>query len=336
MTQQKEDNNRSGEHTPDPRDWLAAIIEGSEDAIISKDLTGQIQSWNPGATRLFGYEPAEVIGQPITILIPEDRLEEEPRIISAIRNGRRVEHFETVRRRKDGSLVDLSLSISPIRNSAGTIVGASKIARDISERRLAEERQQLLLGEMRHRVKNLFAVASAIVSITGRSEDAPHAAIQAIHDKLQALAHAHEMTMAKWDEDSSGEGQSDLISLIQIVLKPYQSGEVVTVEGDLVPIRDTAATHLALLFYELATNSAKYGALSVLDGQLVVRIHDASPKVHIVWEEIGAPPLQADAKSGFGSLLEKSLAKALAATVHREWRTTGLFATVELELSALQ
>src|SRR5690606_13017207 len=112
-----------------------------------------------------GYEPEEVIGKPITLLIPHDRTNEEPRILSEIKAGRRVQHFETVRRRKDGSQLELSLTISPVRNIDGIIVGASKIARDITERRLAEERQCLLLGEMHHRVKNLFAVTSAIVSL---------------------------------------------------------------------------------------------------------------------------------------------------------------------------
>lgn len=114
------------EYTPDPRDWLAAIIEGSDDAIISKDLSGIIRSWNPGAARLLGYRSEEMIGRPITVLIPADRIDEEPHIIEEISRGRRVEHFETVRRRKDGSLIDLSLTISPIRDTSGHIVGASR------------------------------------------------------------------------------------------------------------------------------------------------------------------------------------------------------------------
>lgn len=108
---------------PDPRDWLVAIINGSDDAIISKDLNGYIRTWNAGATRLFGYAADEVVGKPITILIPKERLDEEPAILAEIRRGNRVDHFETVRRRKDGSPVDLSLTISPERNSRGAIVG---------------------------------------------------------------------------------------------------------------------------------------------------------------------------------------------------------------------
>ncbi|MEP7355338.1 MAG: PAS domain S-box protein [Acidobacteriota bacterium] len=117
------------------RTLLSAIVDSSEDAIISKDLNGIITSWNVGAERLFGYQEAEAIGQPVTILIPPNHLDEEPEIIARIRAGERVDHFETVRRAKTGELLDISLTISPIRDAKGRVVGASKIARDIRERK---------------------------------------------------------------------------------------------------------------------------------------------------------------------------------------------------------
>jgi len=123
---------------------LAAIVEFSEDAIVSKDLTGVITSWNRSAERLFGYTAQEAIGQPITLIIPADRRWEEQRILDAIRQGQTVEHFETVRQRKDGTLLEISVTISPIRNERGTIIGASKIARDVTERRQLEAAQRAL------------------------------------------------------------------------------------------------------------------------------------------------------------------------------------------------
>jgi PAS domain S-box-containing protein len=117
---------------------LAAIVESSEDAIISKDLNGTIMSWNQGAERLFGYRADEVIGKPITILIPSDRQDEEREILRRIRQGQRVDHYETVRQRKSGARVDVSLTISPLRDKEGVIIGASKIARDITERKRTE------------------------------------------------------------------------------------------------------------------------------------------------------------------------------------------------------
>jgi len=118
--------------------WLAAIIHSSDDAIISKNLEGIVHSWNEGARRIFGYEPEEMIGQPITKLIPPDRQQEEPAILERLKRGERVDHFETKRITKNGIILDISLSISPIRDSGGRVIGASKIARNITDQKQAE------------------------------------------------------------------------------------------------------------------------------------------------------------------------------------------------------
>jgi len=128
---------------------LAAIVQSSDDAIVGKELDGTIRTWNPGAERLFQYTAAEVVGQPITILIPPDRLSEETHVLTQIRAGHRVEPYETIRRRKDGTEIDVSLTVSPIRDAGGTVIGASKIARDISERRRAERLRDELVERER-------------------------------------------------------------------------------------------------------------------------------------------------------------------------------------------
>ena len=124
---------------------LAAIVESSDDAIIGKTLDGVINTWNEGARRLYGYEPHEVVGKPVTILLPPDRVAEEEQILERLRRGERIDHFETVRVAKDGRQVDVSLTVSPIRDSTGRVIGASKIARDITERKAA--REAVLSGE---------------------------------------------------------------------------------------------------------------------------------------------------------------------------------------------
>jgi PAS domain S-box-containing protein len=137
---------------------LASIVNSSDDAIISKNLDGTITSWNNGAQRLFGYAPEEIIGQSIFKLIPEDRKDEEPKIIDRLKRGERVDHFETVRVRKNGESFPISLTISPMRNTAGIIVGASKIARDISELKAnAREREVLLESERAARAQAEYA-----------------------------------------------------------------------------------------------------------------------------------------------------------------------------------
>jgi PAS domain S-box-containing protein len=129
---------------------LAAIVQSSEDAIISKTLEGIVTSWNPGAERLFGYTAGEMIGQTILKILPADRIQEEPGILERIRKGERVEHFYTVRQTKQGKLVDISLTVSPIKDSDGCIIGASKIARDVTETIIARKK----LEESEERFKN--------------------------------------------------------------------------------------------------------------------------------------------------------------------------------------
>ena len=137
---------------------LASIVDSSDDAIVSKDLHGIITSWNAAAERMFGYTALEMVGQSIRRIIPDDRQLEEDEVLSRIRRGERVEHYETIRRRKDGTLLPVSLTVSPIKTADGTIVGASKIARDVSDRQRAEQERQRLLAIARDasRLKDEF------------------------------------------------------------------------------------------------------------------------------------------------------------------------------------
>jgi PAS domain S-box-containing protein len=141
---------------------LVAVVESSDDAILSKDLNGIIATFNHGAERLFGYRAGEVVGKPVTILIPPDRQHEEPEILARIRRGEQVLHYETKRRRKDGTLVDISLTVSPVRDDQGKIIGASKIARDITERKLSEAR----LRDSERQLQELIAAIPAAIYTT--------------------------------------------------------------------------------------------------------------------------------------------------------------------------
>ncbi|MEQ1887380.1 MAG: PAS domain S-box protein, partial [Bryobacteraceae bacterium] len=145
---------------------LAAIVKSSDDAIISTDADGIITSWNQGAEQLFGYPAIESVGKSVIILLPPDQQDEESGILERIQNGLHVDHSETVRLRKDGSKVWVSLSVSPLRDARGVVIGASKIIRDMTERRRADEHRNILVGELNHRAKNSLAMVRAIASQT--------------------------------------------------------------------------------------------------------------------------------------------------------------------------
>ncbi|OHV79983.1 PAS domain S-box protein [Rhizobium sp. LCM 4573] len=319
--------------------FLAAIVESSDDAIVSKSLQGIITTWNKGAERLFGYSAAEAIGKPITILIPEDRLDEEPAILARIHAGERVDHFETIRRRKDGTLLDISLTISPIRNSAGKIIGASKIARDISDRKRAAERQDLLLREMHHRVKNLFAITGSIITLAARTAQTPSELASSMKDRLVALSQAHEMTLPSFIGDEAfRERSTSLFQLLASLLSPFDqgNGERCRFHGEDVPVSAERVTSLALLFHEYATNAVKYGSLSLAEGRLDVTLNPHGEQYEISWRESGGQPANKAAPNdaGFGTRLEQMIVRALEAEVSRDWLPDGLLIKLSIPCTA--
>ena len=166
--------------------WLASIVDSSDDAIVSKTLDGFITSWNSGAERVFGYFASEAIGKPITLVIPQDRQSEEHEILTRIRRGERIDHFETVRQHKNGSFIVVSLTVSPVKDANGKIVGASKIARDITEQKKNQELIVTLAREAEHRSKNLLANALATVNLSQSSST--EGLKQVIAGRIQALA----------------------------------------------------------------------------------------------------------------------------------------------------
>ncbi|THK36121.1 PAS domain S-box protein [Ensifer sp. MPMI2T] len=180
--------------------YLAAIVESSDDAIISKDLNGIVTSWNKGAERLFGYAADEVIGKPITILIPPGREDEESHILGRIRNGVRIDHYETKRQRKDGSLVDISLTVSPVRDVTGRIVGASKIARNITEQKQAEKTVQARLREQAslYRLTEKLHRAKGIEEVYDAALDAIKAALNCSRASILLFDQSDRMRFVAW------------------------------------------------------------------------------------------------------------------------------------------
>jgi PAS domain S-box-containing protein len=319
---------------------LAAIVESSDDAIVSKDLNGIVATLNPGAERLFGYTADELIGKPIMILIPPDRHDEETEILGRLRRGERVEHYETVRRRKDGSLVEVSLTVSPIKDIEGRIMGASKIARDITERRRAQERQHLVLKEMNHRVKNLFTLAGGVVTLSARSAATPKDLAEGVRERLAALARAHELTLP--DVTNGGEKldrTTTLPTLVETIIAPFVNQEHarVTISGAAVPVSGGAVMSIALLIHEFATNAAKYGALSSQSGHVDVSWSVWKDELLLVWREHGGPLLNGQPENeGFGSLLARlTVTGQMAGKITRDWNEEGLTVNVSAPLERL-
>jgi PAS domain S-box-containing protein len=299
---------------------LASIVETSGDAIVSKNLTGIVTSWNRGAERIFGYTADEMIGRSITTLIPPDRHNEEPEILDRIRRGERVDHYETVRQRKDGSLVDISLTVSPVKDAAGKVVGASKIARDISERKHAQARHQLLTQEIQHRTKNLFAVVQAIVSTSFVGKNTVEDAKAAVISRLGSLGQTHAMLI---DKDWEG---ADLAEIVRAEMNPY-AGRV-QVEGPSLMLTARAAQNFALALHELATNAAKYGALSNATGQVRISwsksVSNGSDLFTFRWQEEGGPPVSPPRQKGFGSaVLEQVMAEHFEVAPHIDFLRSG-------------
>lgn len=290
---------------------LAAIVDSSFDAIISKDLKGVIRTWNGAAEKLFGYTAAEAIGQPILMLIPEDRHSEEVDIISRISRGERVETFETVRLRKDGSTVAVSLTISPIRDIKGRIVGASKIARDISAAKENERRIRILLREVNHRVKNQYAVILSIINETFRRTPSPQEFEQKVRQRIMSLASSHDLLVSA---DWNGASVADLL-MSQLNVIPHE--DLVTISGPLVTVSPAAVQHLGIALHELTTNSMKYGVLGAGRGNIDVNwgieeSEEYGRSFYLRWEETAenaaAESTSSELLGGFGTVVLTRLA----------------------------
>jgi PAS domain S-box-containing protein len=299
---------------------LASIVESSDDGIISKDVNGIITSWNKGAERLYGYSAEEAIGKSVGILIPPEYQEEEYATFERAWRGDRIEHYETVHQHKDGRLIDVSLTVSPTRDAEGKIVGCSKIARDIRERKRSEAQLSALAREAEHRAKNLLANVRAMVQLS--QADTPAGLKEAIAGRIEALANVHSLfAQSRWTG-------AELGSLVKQELSPYsQDGEMRTqIDGPIVVLKPNVAQAIAVALHELATNAAKYGALSVAKGHVRVewsRAEDDQLVLH--WTEAGGPRVNPPTRRGFGiGVMESMIRDGVKGRVQLDWHAEGL------------
>jgi PAS domain S-box-containing protein len=307
--------------------FLAAIVQSSDDAIASKNLDGIITSWNKGAEGVFGYTAEEAIGQPITIVIPQDRQDEERRILTRIRRGERIEHFETIRQHKHGNLIWVSLTISPVKNAEGKIVGASKTARDITEQKRTGEQIATLAREAEHRSKNLLANVQAMVNLS--QADSVADLKKAIEGRIQALANVHSLFVAsRWIG-------AELSTIAQQELAPYSAtGEKrVQTDGPQVLLAPDIAQAVAVALHELATNAVKYGALSTTNGHIDLKwSQEANGRLNLRWIETGGPTVLPPTRRGFGGRIIEQMIAQLKGDTRFDWRAEGLVCEITLRV----
>lgn len=313
---------------------LAAIVESSDDAIISKDLNGTILTWNVAAERLFGYTAKQAVGQPIGLLIPKDRMHEEARLIEKIRSGNALEHLETVRVRSDGIPVDVSITVSPLRDRNNRVIGASTIARDIRDRKAADEHQKAMLAELDHRVKNTLTVVLSLASQTMQQSKSLDHFSEMFEGRILALARAHQILSAcRWKG-------GDLRELIQRTLAPQMGSDGkpekrIRLGGPSVMMPPRVAVGLGMVFHELTTNAVKYGALQDSSGDLGVewrvRNENGETLLECDWIETLKVPNEREFTSGFGfSLIEFAVRKDLGGDVKVDLKPTGLQARISV------
>jgi len=290
---------------------FAAIVESSDDAIISKALDGTITSWNPAAERMFGYTADEVVGKPISVLMPPERHDDMESILGRIRLGERVEHYETVRVAKNGRRIDVSLSVSPVKDSAGRIIGAAKIARDIRERRRAESEREQLLREAQQSVQ----MRDIFLSVAGHELRTPLNALKLqLHNlgrRLAAPKHREAIAKAQAEVDrltsltarlldvarmAAGgfnveKASMDLSELVHEVASRFEpsatrAGSEIRVEtpGPVIGLWDRAAIDQVVT--NLLSNAVKFGDGGPIDVRVErngmtarVRVRDRGPGV---------------------------------------------------------
>ncbi len=259
---------------------LASIVESSEDAIIGKTLDGTILSWNLGAQKIYGYTADEVMGKSISILIPPDKTDEVPSLLQKVRQEQCIEHYETVHMRKDGKQIDIFLTISPIKDSTGMTIGASTIARDITERKKAEEikrflkEKELHLREIHHRVKNNMQIISSLLGLQSRyaSEEKYRKMLTDSQNRIVSMSLIHEK-LYRSNDMTKIDVKDYIRDLVNNLYRSYGTGESMVVfnaDDEDIFLRIDQATPCGLIINELVNNSLKHAFPDRRDGKIEV------------------------------------------------------------------
>ena len=314
---------------------MAAVAASSQDALFGSTPEGYIEAWNPAAERLFGYTASEAIGRHVSMLAgPADHQDQRDFLVRA-RAGEAIGPFDAQRMRKNGSFVDVSIALAPVKAPNGSTTAISVAMHDISDRKEWEARQRLMTRELAHRVKNSFAILQAILRSTLKTSPNPEDFAAKFSGRLHSLAVAQDILTANdWKGAELGALARQLLSLYIV----DEDGRLV-ISGPEINLPAEYAVPFGLIFNELATNALKYGALSAPNGKIELswRVEsdpNSGSVLSLTWRERGGPKITSLDSRGFGSaLIEKSLA---GAKVERLFDEEGFICRIELTLKLLR
>jgi PAS domain S-box-containing protein len=320
------------------------LLHALPTAVYTTDAAGRITSYNAAAADLWGVRPelgkSEFCGAwkmywPDGTPLPHDQC---PTAL-ALKEQRPIRGMEAIAERPDGTRVPFIASPSPLFDASGALIGAVNTLVDITERYQAEQQQRLLLREMDHRVKNLFAVAGGVVALSARSAATPQELSSAVRERLAALARAHALTLpVTSDGGKRSEQSTTLHAVIRTILSPYEgrtdaSRARITISGPDIRLAGSLVTTFALLLHEFATNASKYGALSTPAGHVDIACSEGDGQFDLTWQERGGPRIEGPADSeGFGTRLARGTVKdQLQGEISRDWKPEGL--TIRLSVA---
>lgn len=304
-----------------------------EYALLQTDLEGRVTSWNPGAERLFGYASAEILRQYASTLLTSDDQQADilQREMERVLKGAREQDARWLVR-KDGTRFWAQWVTEPVRDATGQLRGVAKVLRDETERKRAEERQLLLMGELNHRVKNTLASVQSIASQTLRSTSNPDEFVTRFQGRLQALSRAHNLlTRMSWEA-------ADVAEILHEQLTLNGDAECVSIEGPRALLGASSSLALALVIHELGTNARKYGALSVPGGRLTINwsieSDEDGPLLQLEWREHGGPVVRRPEKPGFGTTLIAHSLAGVGGKTELEFQAEGLRCRIQLPLAS--
>ena len=328
ITRDISDRSKAGKAILESRRRMEGIVQSAMDAIITIDDEQRIVLFNPAAEKIFGCSADAVLGQPVTVLIPEQYREHHDEYVrrffdSGIVNRKLESGNPLLALRRNGEQFPIEASISQV-TVGGERVGTI-ILRDITERKINEEARSLLAREVDHRAKNALAVAQALVGLT--KADTMEEFADAVRGRIEALGRAHSLlSQSQWRG-------APLEQLVRDELLPYAKDGQLLLSGPKVTCRADAVQSLSLLFHELATNAVKYGALGREDGQVAVRWRRDGDSMFVSWKELGGPPVSPPKHRGFGTrLLNQVSGRQLNAKLEFEWNPEGLRLRMRLPL----